>query len=161
MSVPDLLFFTEASAVIGHGHVSRCHALSLEAQAAGLFTAFVSEDDYTTDYLSAIGEKVISNPAEEGIPRFVVRDFMGGSSVDEVIDWQKRGVVTLLLDDCGPSRSEAALVVDPYMTPLRSRGLCHSDKTRYLYGFDYTPLHRQFQQYAATAAPGVQFPPRL
>lgn len=155
----DLLILTAASQQVGHGHVMRCRGLAEEARKRGLATGFGVRDKYTRNLLQALGEEVVADGFL--FAPYIIRDFNNGSAVAEVQTPVARGAVVLLMDDLGPARTAASLVVDAFMTPYRRARYEHGADTRYLYGLKYAPLHKNFRENHGAARPGARRPARL
>lgn len=152
MPAERLLIHTRGSHSSGYGHVVRCMTLAKAARERGVDTLFVSPCPDTQQILEDL--RVQWTPAVEGTSRWVLRDLPGGSDAADVRNEAACGARVLLLDDTGPARCEAALVVDAMMTPPRAHSLPHSDSTEYLYGLEYTALRESILDCAGTARPG-------
>src|SRR4051794_31045921 len=96
----------EAGPQIGFGHVGRCAALW---EALGEHAAFAVADEDARAFLTARGAAV------DGAPRapVVVIDRREPIPIEEVCALQAAGRLVCLLDDRGPGRRVADLVIDP------------------------------------------------
>lgn len=139
-----LLFKTEASPTIGHGHVMRCIALAEVARRKGAEVAFLSRDAYTDELLRSRGQTLATEALAFPCAKWIIRDFRDGSDEQEVADEASSGVRVLLLDELGPARAKASLVADSMMTDARCGEYVHGTQTRYLYGLKYAPLRQAF-----------------
>lgn len=140
--LPDLLIFTEASPVIGHGHVARCMALADEALRRGLKVQFSVQGAYTANILEMAGYSQLQDQGK-AVP-YIIRDFRGGSPEEEVRRQCMAGSKVMLIDDHGAARTVASIVTDAFMTPASAQVLEHAHDVEYLYGLKYAPLRRQF-----------------
>lgn len=139
-----LLIITEASPVIGHGHVMRCCALAEASRRCGVPVRFLAHDTYTDALLQAQGQQLVAQmPADT---RCIIRDLRDGSDEQQVAAEEAAGLRVLLLDEQGPARCRASLVSDSLMTEARRGYFAHGGHTRYLYGLDYAPLRPAFAE---------------
>ncbi len=151
---------TAASEAVGHGHVARGLALAAEARSRGLVVRFKAEDEVTAKVLASYGEYGLYEQLRD-IPAFIIRDLPDNNDQIEVRAEVAAGSTVMLLDDTGPARTQASLVVDAMMTPDRSALLAHDPRVRYLYGLEYAALRREIADYAGMARPGTEERPRL
>lgn len=151
--VADLIIFTEASPVIGHGHVARCMALADEAVRRGLIVQFIVTDRYAADIVQASGHTVCNSTTAHA--PFIIRDFRNGSPAEDVTRERSAGSRVMLLDELGESRTCATIVADTFMTPQRAKRYVHAPNVRYLYGLEYAPLRHQFLEAAQDSKPGL------
>jgi spore coat polysaccharide biosynthesis predicted glycosyltransferase SpsG len=99
---------------LGFGHVGRCLALWEELKGRAVFCV---SDPSVAALLRARGASVLDRPAaplaDSGGTPFVVLDHAAPASVAQVRTLQARGRRVALLDDAGPARAAADLVIDP------------------------------------------------
>lgn len=156
---PDLIIYTEASPVVGHGHVARCMALADEAVRRGLAVQFCLTDSYTADIVKAGGYTSCQGVA--AYAPLVIRDFRNGSTAGDVSRERSSGSRVMLLDELGAARTCATFVTDTFMTPRRAQRYAHASDVRYLYGLEYAPLRRQFLETVQESKPAFPTSGRL
>jgi UDP-2,4-diacetamido-2,4,6-trideoxy-beta-L-altropyranose hydrolase len=131
----------DGGARLGFGHVGRCLALWEELGGRAVFAA---RDYEVACALRAVGAQVI---AAEGSTPVVVIDRATATGADEVAREQAAGRRVCLIDDTGPGRGVADLVVDPptgvSWPPAGGRRLA---------GFPHVLLRRELRAAARTGA---------
>lgn len=148
----QLHIFTEASTVSGYGHVVRCQALAQQAEREGIEVIFITPHLETQQYLSAVNLMWRSGTSD--VPRWVIRDMPGTNEIRDVTEAVEKGSIVLLLDEKGPARAHATIVIDAMMSDARARSLPFADTTKYYYGLDYVVLRDEISKCHAVGRPG-------
>jgi len=105
-----VLFAVDGGPEAGYGHVGRCLAISEELTGAVAFRVF---DDGVGSYLRQRGVAVIASLAVPPGCRVIVLDRAGEADPEELGSLRATGTRIALVDDSGPGRALADLVVDP------------------------------------------------
>ncbi len=142
---PLVTVVVDGGARLGYGHVGRCLALWEELGGRAVFAA---RDYEVACALRAVGAQVL---AAEGSTPVVVIDRATATGADEVAREQAAGRRVCLIDDAGPGRGVADLVVDPptgvSWPPAGGRRLA---------GFPHVLLRRELRAAAHTGGHGTE-----
>jgi UDP-2,4-diacetamido-2,4,6-trideoxy-beta-L-altropyranose hydrolase len=123
---------------VGFGHAGRCLALWEEL---GSRAVFCVQEETVARFLWAHGAPVVPG----GSAPIVVLDRAGPVAVEEVRSLQGEGRRVVLVDDLGPARMAADIVIDPptAATWPPAAGLC-------LGGFEHVLLRREVREARST-----------
>lgn len=155
MLTEQLEIFVQCSDAVGKGHLMRSLALVEQAQRCGIETVLTAADAESWKWLRGYSDSVRVTPNSEP-SRWQIRDIAGTNDAEQV-QWEvAAGSRVLLMDDKGPARCHASVVVDAMMTPDRAKLLAHAEQTTYCYGLDYVPIRTEIRDYTGAAVPGRQ-----
>lgn len=147
----EILFLTEGSPQLGHGHVMRSFYLAKIAQKKGFNIHFQAANQYTAEILYGLGETNILQSLPSKLKAFIiVIDMPTIIPMDIVHDLRARGAFIVMIDVLAEVRTEADIVCDAMMTQKRAKKLPHSNKAKYMYGLQYACIDEQFRHYHAT-----------
>ncbi len=107
MTDPLILLWPDSGPEIGLGHVGRLAALG---EVLGSRCGFHIQDPAATGWLKARGHMVVEDLLSAEI---IVLDHRDPVDPDHVLAMQAAGSVVVLVDDVGPARLVADMVVDP------------------------------------------------
>lgn len=140
MGIPRVELLADSGHSVGLGHVGRLAAL---AEELGESAAFVVTDEHARRWLEVRGFPVNDRPMGAEV---VVLDRVSQVDVEYVRGFQSAGAVVVLVDDPGPARAVADVVVDPptlaAWPPAAGRAL---------QGFEHALLRREWAAARATA----------
>ncbi len=141
----QILISVDGGPQFGYGHVGRCLALWDELGAA---CVFATSDPSVAEYLRERGVALATGG--DAPASVVVLDCAGSVDPDVVLDRKREGSRVVLVDDAGPARAVADVVVDPptgrSWPPTAGRRLG---------GFEHALLRQDVRAASASPMPGL------
>lgn len=142
--IPRVDLVADSGHSVGLGHVARLAAL---AEELGTSAQFVVADEDARRWLEARGLRVTERAEKAEPAAVVVLDRVHEVAPDEVRDLRETGALVVLVDDQGPARTVADVVVDP-----PTLAAWPPAAGRVLGGFEHALVRREWVAARAVAA---------